>query len=110
MTLEERYIAFGEFSESLVAEAVWSFHEQEDSWPEWGDVLEELQLFERVESRDDANTRLEGAIRDGEVVLRSVADGEHYVLTLTLTPNSYDRITRRQMDRTMPRRDKEESW
>jgi len=110
MTLEDRYIAFGERSESLAPEAVWLFHQQEDCWPEWGDVLDELELFGQVESRDDANARLEAAIRDGEVALKSVPDGELYFLTLRLDEDAYDRITRRRMDRTMPRRDKEETW
>lgn len=108
MSLDERYRLFGDPTDSLVPEAVWAFHEEHGDWPLWDEVLDTLVTFMDVPSREDAERRLECAIRDGEVIPRLRARGETF--GLELSEDVAARVVRRYMDLTMPRRDKEEQW
>ena len=107
MTLEARYELFGETSDLLVQEAVWSCHECDGQWPSTSGVVEKLTDFADVQSEADAGDRLVQAFRDGEIVLGLDDDGSWIV---QLRQEDYDAITRRYIDRTMPRADVKERF
>jgi hypothetical protein len=106
MSLEARRQLFGERSDLLVQEAVWFFGESGDEWPTEEELIEELAEFSEVESLADARGRLDRALAKREATLE--LDDEAW--TVRISEETYEAITRRYMDRTMPRRDKEETW
>ena len=108
MTLSARYDAFGERSDSLVPEAVWRFHKVNDRWPLWDELLDELVEYPSIPSPADALARLEHAIREEEAIPKLAGKGLSFFITLD--EDAYDRITRRHMDRAMPRKDREEQF
>jgi hypothetical protein len=106
MSLEARRDLFGDASELLVQEAVWFVRESDGDWPTEDELVDELAKFSEVESATDARGRLDRALADGEVTLELGDDA----WLVRISEETYDAITRRYMDRTMPRRNKEESW
>lgn len=108
MSLEARYQLFGERSDLFVQEAVWSFREHDGGWPSEQELIAYLTaaFSQEVRSEDDARRRLDMALRDGEADL--ALDEDQWLVRID--PGVYDAITRRSMDRRMPRRDKEETF
>jgi hypothetical protein len=79
MSMDDRFEMFGDPSERLVAEAVWAFHEEEDEWPTWDATVDGVAEITHRDS-EDAESRLLGAIADGEVLARLEDDA--WVITL----------------------------
>jgi hypothetical protein len=92
----------------LVPEAVWIFHREEAGWPSWDYAVESIAVLASIESREDAESRLSAAIAAEEVDVMAVGRGKDFLIAISQA--THDRITRRHMDVTMPRRDKEETW
>jgi hypothetical protein len=92
----------------LVPEAVWIFHREEGRWPSWDDAVESIAVLASIESREEAESRLALSIKAEEVEVMAVGRGKDFLIGISQA--TYDRITRRHMDVTMPRRDKEEMF
>jgi hypothetical protein len=107
MSLEARYELFGDTSELLVQEAAWLCRDEDDQWPTEQELVDRLVEFAEVESSEDAGRRLELALHRGEAEL--LFDDEFGWL-VSIDQATQDAISRRLMDRRMPRRDKEETW
>ena len=99
---------FGERSELWVQEAVWRYRRDHDgAWPSEQELVVDLADFIEVQSEADARDRLDQALRDDEVLLGLDDDGSWLV---QLRQEDHDAITRRYIDRTMPRADVKERF
>jgi hypothetical protein len=107
MTSEELYDVIGERSDDLVQEAVWRLKRIRNRWPRWQEASNELAKFPSVPSAQEAERRVEEAVRDGDVIVRLVRDGQDF--RIELDRDTEDAIARRMLDHGMPRKE-EESW
>jgi hypothetical protein len=105
MSIDDRAEMFGQPSDSLVPEAVWAFHEDEDEWPTWDATVDGVAEITHGDS-EDAEARLLGAIADGEVLAR--LEDEAWIITLAA--ETADRIARRYLETTLKRPNEEDAW
>jgi hypothetical protein len=107
MTIEARYELFGDPSESLAAEAVWSFRERYGDWPLMPEAVEELTKFSNID-KADAEERIAAALLAEEIHPQIRGGGAFF--GLRIDDATADRIARRYIDLTMPRKDEAERW
>ena len=107
MSIEERAKIFGDPSGSLVPEAVWLFHEDHEYWPAWEEALDLLVSWTEIE-RDEAENRLNEAVKNGDVLAKLGDEEQSWYLTLNET--TYDAITRRYLEMTLKRLAPEENF
>ena len=110
MSIPARHDLFGDPSDSLVPEAVWMFHEEEDEWPTWSEALPAIAELAHCPP-DEAEWHLLGAVVDGDVhsFLDDTYEGDAE-WRIAVPDAIAERIARRYLDLTMKRRDREETW
>jgi hypothetical protein len=113
MTIEDRANLFGDPSELLVAEAIWSFEHVNEYWPGWDEALEAIADLAEC-GEEEAERRLIAAINGEEVTVLLPDDIEAALFPdteweITLDQETADRIERRYLEMTMKRRNREEA-
>jgi hypothetical protein len=107
--MDERELArlFGDTSESLVPEAVWLWHMNEEEWPSWHEAVHVVASFalEKPDAMEEAEGWLLYGIAEGEVQAKLSEEKQWFI---SLSDEDDALITRRYLLRTMPRKETSE--
>jgi hypothetical protein len=100
MTLGARHELFGDPSDSLVPESVFAFHSDNGTWPMWEEARADLCQWKTI-TKDEAESRILTAIRDGEVLARLRGP----LWMLELDQDHANKIARRYLDMSLKRKE-----